>query len=115
MRRRRGSMHGYAHSEDLETGVRRSRAMDRQTTGAATCTLQPSLQLIPSFQWPRAISAHSDHPETQQKRRAQLEVVRCAHSESEHVVMQIALNNTKTTLVVFKTLTVHAAISDSHK
>ena len=31
------------------------------------------------------------------------------------VIMWIALNNTKTTLVVFKTLTVCADISDSHK
>ena len=30
MRRRRGSTRGYAHSEDLETGVRRSGATERQ-------------------------------------------------------------------------------------
>jgi hypothetical protein len=35
MRRRRGSTRGYAHSEDLETGVQRS--------GATTRALQPPL------------------------------------------------------------------------
>ena len=42
MRRRRGSTHGYAHSEDLETGVRRSGAMDCRADGATMRALQPS-------------------------------------------------------------------------
>ena len=41
MRRRRGSMRGYAHSEDLETGVRRSGATDRRADGVTTHALQP--------------------------------------------------------------------------
>ena len=49
MRRRRGSTRGYAHSEDLETGVRRSEATDRRADGVTTRALQPPLQLIPSF------------------------------------------------------------------
>ena len=49
MRRRCGSTRGYAHSEDLETGVRRSGATDCRADGVTTCTLQPPLQLIPSF------------------------------------------------------------------
>ena len=105
MRRRRGSTRGYAHSEDLETGVRRS--------GATTRALQPPLRLIPSFRWPRAFSAHSDRPETRQERRAQ--VIRRAHSESERAVARIALNNTKTTLVVFKSLTARVDISELYK
>ena len=43
MRRRRGSTRGYAHSEDLETGVRRSGATDRRADGATTRALQPPL------------------------------------------------------------------------
>ena len=113
MRRRRSSTHGYAHSEDLETGVRRSGAMDRRADGATTRALQPPLRLIPSFRWPRAFSARSDRPETRQEPRAQ--VIRRAHSESERVVRQIALNNTKTTLVVFKSLTVRADTSELYK
>ena len=105
MRHRRGSTRGYAHSEDLETGVRRS--------GATTRALQPPLRLIPSFRWPRAFSAHSDRPETRQERRAQ--VIRRAHSESERAVAWIALNNTKTTLVVFKSLTARVDISELYK
>ena len=113
MRRRRGSTRGYAHSEDLETGVRRSGVTDRRADGATTRTLQPPLRLIPSFRRPRAFSAHSDRPETWQERRAQ--VIRRAHSKSERVVVRIALNNTKTTLVVFKSLTVCADISELYK
>ena len=105
MHRRRGSTHGYAHSEDLETGVRRS--------GATTRALQPPLRLIPSFRQPRAFSAHSDRPETRQERWAQ--VIRHTHSESECVIAWIALNNTKTTLVVFRSLTVRADISELYK
>ena len=105
MRRRRGSTRGYAHSEDLETGVRRS--------GATTRALQPPLRLIPSFRWPRAFSARSDRPETRQERWAQ--VIRRAHSESERAVARIALNNTKTTLVVFKSLTARVDISELYK
>ena len=113
MRRRCGSMCEYAHSEDLETGVRRSRATDRRANGVTTRALQPPLRLIPSFRWPRAFSAHSDRPETRQERRAQ--VIRRAHSESERIVVRIALNNTKTTLVVFKSLTARADISELYK
>ena len=105
MRRRCGSTRGYAHSEDLETGVRRS--------GATTRALQPPLRLIPSFRQLRAFSARSDHPETRQERRAQ--VIRRAHSESERVIAQTALNNTKTTLVVFKSLTARADILELYK
>ena len=79
----------------------------------AMWALQPSLQLIPSFRWPRAFSARSNCPETQQECQAQ--VVRHTHSESECVVMRIALNITKTTLVVSKTLTAHADISGLYK
>ena len=43
MRRRRGSTRRYAHSEDLETGVRCSGATDRRADGATTCALQPPL------------------------------------------------------------------------
>ena len=43
MHRRRGSTHGYAHSEDLETGVRRSGATDRRADGVTTRALQPPL------------------------------------------------------------------------
>ena len=103
----------YAHREDLEPGVQCSRAMDRRTDGAVTCMFQPPLQLIPSFQWPRAFSAHSDRPETRQEQQAQ--VVQCAHSESERVVAWFTLNITKTTLVVFKSLTARADISESYK
>ena len=113
MRRRRGSTHGYAHSKDLGTGVRRSEAMDRRADGATTHALQPPLRLIPSFRQPRAFSACSNRPETRQERRAQ--VIRRTHSESECVVAQIALNNTKTTLVVFKSLTARADISELYK
>ena len=113
MRRRRGSTRGYAHSEDLETGVRRSGATDCRADGATTRALQHPLRLIPSFQRPRAFSARSDRPETRQERRAQ--VIRRAHSESERVVVRIALNNTKTTLVVFKSLTARADISELYK
>ena len=113
MRCRHGSTRGYAHSEDLETGVRRSGATDRRADGATTHVLQPPLRLIPSFRWPRAFSARSNRPETWQERRAQ--VIRRAHSESERVVARIALNNTKTTLVVFKSLTTRADISELYK
>ena len=113
MRRRRGSTRGYTPSEDLETGVQRSGATDCRADGAATRALQLPLRLIPSFRRPRAFSARSDHPETRQERRAQ--VIRRAHSESECVVVRIALNNTKTTLVVSKSLTAHADISELYK
>ena len=113
MRRRRGSTRRYAHSEDLETGVRRSGATDRRADGATTHALQPPLRLIPSFRWPRAFSARSDHPETRQECRAQ--VIRRAHSESERVVTRTALNNPKTTLVVFKSLTARVDISELYK
>ena len=113
MRRRRGSTHGYAHSEDLETGVRRSGATDHRADGATTRVLQPLLRLIPSFRQPRAFSTRSDRPGTRQKCRAQ--VIRRAHSKSERVVARIALNNTKTTLVVFKSLTASADISELYK
>ena len=113
MRRRRGSTCGYAHSEDLETGVRRSGATDRWADGVTTRALQPPLRLIPLFRRPRAFSARSDRPETQQERRAQ--VIQRAHSELERVVARIALNNTKTTLVVFKSLTARADISELYK
>ena len=43
MRRRHGSTRGYAHSKDLETGVRRSGATDRWADGATTRALQPPL------------------------------------------------------------------------
>ena len=105
MHRRHGSTRGYAHSEDLETGVRRS--------GATTRALQPPLRLIPSFRRPCAFSARSDRPETRQEHRAQ--VIRRAHSKSERVVTRIALNNTKTTLVVFKSLTARVDISELYK
>ena len=113
MHRRRGSTRGYAHSEDLETGVRRSGVTDRRANGVTTRALQPPLRLIPSFRRPRAFSAHSDRPETRQECRDQ--VIRRAHSESERVVAWIALNNTKTTLVVFKSLTARADISELYK
>ena len=113
MRCRCGSTRGYAHSKDLETGVRRSETTDRWADRATRRVLQPPLRLIPSFQWLRAFSTRSDHPETRQERQAQ--VVRRAHSESERVVAQIALNNTKTTLVVFKSLTAHVDISELYK
>ena len=113
MRRRRGSTRGYAHSEDLETGVRHSRATDRQADGVTTRALQPPLRLIPSFRRPRAFSACSDRPETRQERRAQ--VIRRAHSESERVIVRTALNNTKTTLVVFKSHTARADNSELYK
>ena len=106
-------MHGYAHSKDLEPGVQHSGATDCWTAGAMTCTLQPPLCLIPIFRWPCASSARSNHPETRQERQAQ--VVRHAHSKLERVIVQIALNNTKTTLVVFKSLTVHAGIPELYK
>ena len=106
MHRRRGSTRRYAHSEDLETGVRRSGATDRRADGATTCALQPPLRLILSFRRPRTFSACSNRPETRQERRAQ--VIRRAHSKSERVVARTALNNTKTTLVVFKSLTARA-------
>ena len=113
MRRRRSSTRRYAHSENLETGVRRSGAMDCRADGATMRALQPPLRLIPSFQQPRAFSARSDRPEAQQECRAQ--VIRHAHSKSERVVTWIALNNTKTTLVVFKSLTARADIPELHK
>ena len=113
MRRRRGSTCGYANSEDLETGVRRSGATDRRADGATTRALQPPLRIIPLFRRPRAFSACSDRPETRQERRAQ--VIRRAHSKSERVVVRTALNNTKTTLVVFKSLTARADISELYK
>ena len=110
---RHGSMHRYVHSEDLEQEVRRSGATDRRTDRAARRMLQPPLQLIPSFRQPRTFFACSDRPETQQERQAR--VVQHAHSESEHVITRIALNNTKTTLVVCKTLTAHADILELYK
>ena len=113
MCRRRSSTRGYAHSEDLEQEVRRSGATDHRTDRAAKRTLQPPLQLIPSFQRPRAFSACSNRPETRQERQAR--VVQRAHSKSERVVAQITLNNTKTTLVVFKSLTARADISELYK
>ena len=113
MHRRRGSTRRYAHSEDLETGVRRSGATDRRADGATTCALQPPLRLILSFRRPRTFSARSNRPETRQERRAQ--VIRHAHSESERVVARTALNNTKTTLVVFKSLTARADNSEWYK
>ena len=42
-------------------------------------------------------------------------MIRRAHSESERVVARITLNNTKTTLVVFKSLTARADISELYK
>ena len=113
MRCRCGSTRGYAHSEDLETGVRRSGATDSRADGATARALQPPLRLTPSFRWLRAFSARSDRPETRQERRAQ--VIRRAHSKSERVVARTALNNTKTTLVVFKSLTARADISGLYK
>ena len=106
-------MRGYAHSKDLETGVRRSEATDRRADGATTRALQPPLRLIPSFRRLRAFSTCSDCPETRQERRAQAR--RRAHSKSERVVARIALNNTKTTLVVFKSLTARVDISELYK
>ena len=113
MCRRRGNTRGYIHSEDLEQEAQCSRATDRRADGATTRVLQPPLRLIPSFRWPRAFSARSDRPKTWQERQAQ--VVRHAHSKSEHVVARIALNNTKTTLVVFKSLTARVDISELYK
>ena len=113
MRRRRGSTRGYAPSEDLEQGFRRSRATGHRTAGATTRTLQLPLQLTPIFRRQRALSTRSDRPETRQEHRAR--VVRRAHSESERVVARIALNITKTTLVVCKTLTARVDISESYK
>ena len=113
MRHRRGSTRGYVHSKDLEQDVRCSGAMDRRTDRAAKHALQPPLQLIPSFRWPHAFSACFDRSETRQERRAQ--VVQRAHSKSECVVARIAPNNTKTTLVVFKSLTARADISELYK
>ena len=106
-------MRRYAHSKDLEPGVRRSRAMDHRTAGAATQALQPHLWLIPIFWWPRTFSSHSNCHETWQEHRAQ--VVQRAHSKSERVIARIALNITKTTLVACKTLTAHADISELYK
>ena len=113
MRRRCSSTRGYAHSEDLGTGGRRSGATDRRADRATTRTLQPPLRPIPSFRQPRAFSTRSNRPETQQERRAQ--VIQRAHSESERVITRIALNNTKTTLVVFKSLTARVDISELYK
>ena len=113
MRRRHGSTHRCASSKDLEQGFQRSGATDRRTTRVATCMLLPPLWLIPLFQRQHALSAHPDHPETQQKYRAQ--VILHAHSESECGIAWITLNNTKTTLVVSKSHTVCADISDFHK
>ena len=42
-------------------------------------------------------------------------MIRRAHSKSERVVARIALNNTKTTLVVFKSLTACADIAELYK
>ena len=42
-------------------------------------------------------------------------MIRRAHSKSERVVAWIALNNTKTPLVVFKSLTARADISELYK
>ena len=95
-----------------QRGLRAGSPMQR-SDGATTRALQPPLRLIPSFRRPRAFSAHSDRPETRQERQAR--VVRRAHSESERVVARIALNNTKTTLVVFKSLTVRVDIPELHK
>ena len=72
-----------------------------------------TLQLIPSFRWLRAFSTCFDRPETWQECQAQ--VVRRAHSELERVVARIAPNNTKTTLVVFKSLTARADILELYK
>ena len=52
-------------------------------------------------------------PQTWQERQAR--VVQRAHSELERVVTRIALNNTKTTLVAFKSLTVRVDISELYK
>ena len=106
-------MRRYIHSEDLEQEAQCSGATDRQADRATTRALQPPLRLIPSFRRLRAFSASSDRPETRQERQAR--VVRRAHSESEHVVARIALNNTKTTLVVFKSLTVRVDILELYK
>ena len=113
MRCRRGSTRGYIHSENLEQEAQCSGATDHRADGATTCTLQPPLRLIPSFRRPRTFSARSDRPKTRQEQQAR--VVRRAHSESERVVARIALNNTKTTLVVFKSLTARADISELYK
>ena len=113
MRRRCSSMHGCAPNEDLEQEFWRSGATDCQTTGVVTCVLQPPLQLIPLFWQQCAFSAHSDHPEPWQE--YWVGVIRRAHSELERVIAGIALNNTKTTLVVSKSLTAHVDISDLHK
>ena len=83
MRRRHGSTHRYAHSEDLEQEVRCSGATDHRSDRAAKRALQPPLQLIPSFRQPCTFSAHSDRPKTRQERQAR--VVRHAHSKSERV------------------------------
>ena len=42
-------------------------------------------------------------------------MIQRAHSESERIIAQITLNNTKTTLVVFKSLTARADILELHK
>ena len=113
MHRRCGSTCGYTSSNDLEQGFRCSGAMDCQSDSAATCMLQPPLQLIPLFRQPCTLSASSDRPETQQEYQAR--VVRCAYSKSERVIAWIALNNPKTTLVDFKTLTARADILNLYK
>ena len=113
MRCRRGSMCRYVHSKDLEQEAQCSGATDRQSDGAVTRVPQPPLRLIPSFRQPRTFYARSNHPETQQEQQAQ--VVRHAHSKSERVVVQIALKNPKTTLVVFKSLTAHADTLELYK
>ena len=113
MRRRCSSTCGCTHSKDLELEVRCSGATDRRTAGVTKHMLLPPLWLIPIFRRSRAFSACSNHPETQQEYRAG--VAQCTHSELKCVVMRIALNNTKATLVVSKTLTARADILDLHK
>ena len=97
--------HECAPNKDLKQGFQCNGVADWWADGAATCMLLPPLQLMQQFQWPCTLSAGSNRPETQHEYQAQ--VVWCAHSKSERVITWITLNNPKTTLVDFKTLTAH--------
>ena len=112
MCRRCGSMCGYAPSNDLELGFWCSGPVDQQADSAAMCALPLHNQSLPQFQQPCALPSSSVCPETQHRYWAR--VVQCTHSELEHGVAWIALNNPKTTLVDFKALPLHVVMHHGH-
>jgi hypothetical protein len=104
MRHACSSMHGNAHSSNLEPRARHGGVVDRQTGGVATRVPQPQPpphhHTTLTIQQPHTPSHHSDRLQNQQEYRSW--VVRPIPSESGHSGALIPLNNTNFILACFK-------------